>query len=136
MLAETILLRLPAAKLSVIVSALLYARLAKVARPLTAVAVVVPWSASVPLAIVALTTVLLSEVIKLPEESSMRITGCWAKAAPATAPAEGWVRTASRLASPETSRKSPKLATLETPARLAVPVREMKPDARGVRTTG
>src|SRR5438105_2341165 len=125
MFAEMILLKLPAAKLSVIVSTLLYDRLAKVARPLTAVAIVVPWSASVPLAIAALTTVLLSELIKLPDESSMRITGCWAKAAPATALAEGWVRTASRLASPETSRKSPKLAALETPASVAVPVLEM-----------
>ena len=61
-----------------------------VATPLTAVAVSVVASVPpVPEAIATLTTVVVSVVTVLPPESMMRTTGCWVKALPLTALAEG-----------------------------------------------
>src|SRR5258708_13508475 len=72
-----------------------------------------------------LTTVLLVTPLallrRLPNWSRTCRTGCWAKATPATALAEGWVWMARVLAAPATSRKVPKLEVGETPLRLAVP---------------
>src|SRR5439155_3924877 len=63
----------------------------KEARPFTAVAVAVPCKVPAPAARAAVTTVLLSELIKLPKVSSTRTAGCWAKTTPAVAALEGWV---------------------------------------------
>ena len=71
--------------------ATVWERLVKLAKPLRAVAVTVPCKVPAPLARVAVTTVLLSELIKLPKASSIRTTGCWAKTTPAVALAEGCV---------------------------------------------
>ena len=71
--------------------ATVWERLVKLAKPLRAVAVTVPCKAPAPLARVAVTTVLLSELIKLPRVSSTRTAGCWAKITPAVAALEGWV---------------------------------------------
>ena len=59
-------MRLPLENLSVIVSAVLSARLVNVAMPPTTVAVSVPWSGPAPLASDTVTTVLLSPVSRLP----------------------------------------------------------------------
>ena len=97
-LAEVAPLRLPLAKLIVIVSATLYDRLAKLATPLLAVALVVPCNELVPALRVATTTVLLSALTKLPKASSIRSAGCGAKAAPAVAVPAGGVCIVNRLA--------------------------------------
>src|SRR6266853_5261100 len=97
-LPEVAPVKVPLAKLSVIVSATLYDRLVKVIRPLTAVRLVVPCKAALPPARLAVTTVLLSLVRRLPNWSSIRITGCWAKATPAVAVGDGWVRIVSLVA--------------------------------------
>ena len=73
-------------------------RLVKLAKPLTAVVVIGPCSVPAPLLRVAVTTVLLSELIKLPNESSMRSTGCWTNTKPAVAVLEGCVWIVRRLA--------------------------------------
>ena len=65
--------------------------MAKVARPLEAVAVVAPCIAAVPALRVAVTTVLLSVVTALPKESWSWSTGAGEKALPAVAEAGGWV---------------------------------------------
>src|SRR5204863_9029594 len=89
-LPEVAPVRLPPAKLIVIVSATLYDRLAKLATPPLAVTLVVPCNAAVPALRVAVTTV-LSLVRRLPKTSSIRITGCCANATPAVAEVEGCV---------------------------------------------
>ena len=61
-----------------------------VATPLTAVAVsVVASTPPVPEAIATVTTVVVSVVTILPEASRICTTGCWVKALPLTALAEG-----------------------------------------------
>src|SRR6266567_2523944 len=90
-LPEVAPVKVPPAKLMVMVSATLYDRLVNVTRPLTAVRLVVPCKAALPPARLAVITVLLSLLRRLPNGSSIRITGCWAKATPAVAVAEGGV---------------------------------------------
>src|SRR5215472_9642837 len=109
--------------------------------PFTAVRLVVPCSVPGPAAHVALAWVLLSalplaEFRTLPNRSSIWMAGCWAKATPTAALAEGWVWRARLLAAPATSRKAPKLEAGETPARLAVPLQARLPIARGVPVLG
>ena len=89
MLVELVLVKLPLVKPMVMLVATLWNKLMKVARPPAAVAESVPCSAPPPALRAAVTTVLLSEVIKLPEASSMRMTGCVWKATPAVAVEEG-----------------------------------------------
>ncbi len=69
------------------------ARFVNVATPPDTVTVVVPWSGPVPLASVAVTTVLLSPVSRLPNWSSSYTTGCVLNGCPAVAVADGWVWT-------------------------------------------
>jgi len=69
-----------------------------VAKPPDAVAVVVPCKEAVPALRAAVTTVLLSEVIKFPNESSIRTTVALEKTVPAVAVLGGWVWTVSLLA--------------------------------------
>ena len=90
-LPEVASVKVPLLNLIVIVWAMSYDRSVKVTTPLTAVRLVVPCKAPLPAARLAVTTVVLSLVNKLPDGSSMRITGCWAKTTPAVAVAEGWV---------------------------------------------
>src|SRR6266571_4868189 len=52
---------------------------------------VVPCKGPLPAALAAVTTVLLSLLRRLPKASSIRMTGCWMKARPAVAVADGWV---------------------------------------------
>ena len=63
----------------------------KLATPPLAVAVVVPCSVPVPTPRAAVTIVLLSLLRRLPNASSIRTTGCCAKATPAVAVLEGCV---------------------------------------------
>src|ERR1051326_5894241 len=104
--------------------------------PLLAVLLSVPCRA--PLA--ALTTVLsdtpLALLRRLPNRSRTCRTGCWAKATPAVAGAEGWVWMARLLAAPATSRKGPRLALVDRPATVAVPTRLRLPLAKGVPAVG
>ena len=65
-----------AVKLSVIVEARLWDRFAKVAMPLTVVAVNVPCRMPLPAPRATVTTVLLSPLRRLPSASSTRMTGC------------------------------------------------------------
>src|SRR5215467_13819680 len=125
-----------ALKLRVILVATLWERLVNVTRPATAVRLVVPWRVPLPAPRAALTTVLLLLVQKLPNWSCRRSTGCWAKATPAVAVAEGWVWMAILLAAPGTSRKLPRLAPAGRPATLAVPLRVRVPLASGVPAVG
>src|SRR6266566_10059843 len=90
-LPEVAVVKPGAVKLIVIVLATVWKRLVKVAMPLTAVAVVVPCKVPAPAFRAAVTTVVLSELLKLPNWSSTRITGCWAKVTPAAAVVDGWV---------------------------------------------
>ena len=71
-----------------------------VTTPLTAVRLVVPCNVPLPALRAAVTTVVLSLLRRLPNWSSIRITGCWAKATPAVAVAEGWVCKVSRVPRP------------------------------------
>ena len=75
------------------VVATLCERLAKLAIPLMAVAVSVPCKIPLPAFREAVTMVVLSLAMRLPNESSIRISGWSAKAAPAVAVAEGcfWI---------------------------------------------
>src|SRR3989442_624708 len=91
MLLERALLRVPPVKAMVMLVAKLCAKLVKVTTPLAADRLVAPCKAPLPAARAAVTTVLLSLLRKLPKASSIRITGCWAKATPAVAVADGWV---------------------------------------------
>ena len=70
----------------------------KLATPLLAVALVVPCNELVPALRVAVTTVLLSALIKLPKASSIRSAGGGAKTAPAVAVPAGGVCIVNRLA--------------------------------------
>src|SRR5262245_65374466 len=105
-----------ALKARVILVATLCDRLVKVTRPATAVRLVLPWSVPLPAPRAALTVVLLLLVQELPNWSCRRRTGCWAKATPAAAVAEGWVWMARLLATPGTSRRAPRLAPVGRPA--------------------
>ena len=67
---------------------------------MTVVAVSVPCSVPVPVPRAAVTTVPLSVERKLPKASAICTAGCWAKATPAVAVAEGCVCIASLLAAP------------------------------------
>src|SRR5262245_14415523 len=136
MVLELVPLRPEALKASVILAATLWERLVKVTKPLRAVRLVVPWSVPLPAPRAALTTVLLLLVQKLPNWSCRRRTGCWAKATPAIAVAEGWVWMASLLAAPGTSRNAPRLALVDSPTTLAVPLRVRMPLASGVPAVG
>ena len=80
-----------AVKLTVIVVATLCDRFAKVAMPLTVVAVTVACKVPVPALRAAVITRPLSAVIKLPTESSTRMTGCCANGTPAVAVGDGCV---------------------------------------------
>src|SRR5438552_2018360 len=77
------------AKSIVMVVATLWDRFVKLAKPLAALAVTVPCKAPLPALRLALIAMPLSLLRKLPNWSSIRITGCWAKATPAVAVAEG-----------------------------------------------
>src|SRR5439155_1300763 len=91
MLPEVAVVRPVAVKFSVIVLATVWDRFAKVAIPLTAVAVKVPCRVPLPALRATVITVLLSLVRRLPLASSMRMTGCCARTTPAVAAAEGCV---------------------------------------------
>src|SRR5437773_1119238 len=78
-------------KLIVILVAMLCARSVNLIRPAMAVRLVVPCNAALPPAWLPVTTVVLSLLRRLPNWSSIRITGCWAKGVPAVAEADGWV---------------------------------------------
>src|SRR5437867_4993452 len=88
---ESTLLKPVLVKLMVMFVARLCERLAKVTTPAAAVMFVVPCKVPLPALREALTTVLLSAARKLPNWSSIRITGCGAKAAPAMAVGGGCV---------------------------------------------
>src|SRR5216684_7513281 len=90
-LAEVTAVRPDAEKFRLMVSATLYDKLAKVAFPLTAVTLVAPCKEPVPKSRVALTTVLLSVVTRLPNASRSWMTEAGENAAPAVAEAGGWV---------------------------------------------
>src|SRR5205823_9919885 len=90
-LPEVAVIKPGAVKLIVIVLATVWKRLLKVTMPLTAVAVVVPCKVPAPALRAAVTTVVLSEVIRLPNWSVIQTTGCCAKATPAVAADDGCV---------------------------------------------
>src|SRR6516225_7586003 len=119
MVLELVPVRPEALKAKVILVATLWERLLKVATPLVAVALSVPCRVPLPAPRAALTTVLsdtpLALLRRLPNWSRTWRTGCWAKATPAVAPAEGWVWMARLLAAPATSRSAPKLEAGDTP---------------------
>src|SRR6266567_2307194 len=75
-------------------------RLVNVTNPFTALSAVVPCKTPLPPLRLAVTTVLLSPVRKLPKLSSTRMVGCCAKITPAVAVADGWVWMVNRLAAP------------------------------------
>src|SRR5215472_3107545 len=140
MMLELVPVRPEALKARVILVATLCERLSKLAMPLAAVAVSVPCKVPLPAPRAALTTVLsvtpLALLRRLPNWSRTCRTGCWAKATPAVAVAEGWVWMARLLAAPATSRRAPRLALVERPATLAVPLQARLPSARGVPALG
>src|SRR5215468_2199945 len=137
---ELVPVRPLALKARVILVATLCERLLKLAMPLLAVALSVPCNVPLPAPRAALTTVLsvtpLVLLRRLPNWSRTCRTGCWAKATPAVAVAEGWVWIARYLATPATSRNEPRLALVERPTTLAVPLRARLPRARGVPALG
>src|SRR6266699_3024111 len=100
MVVEVAAATLALAKSIVIVVATKCERLVKLTKPLTALSAVVPCKAPLPPLRLAVTTVLLSPVCKLPKLSSTRMTGCWAKITPAVAVADGWLWMVNRLAAP------------------------------------
>src|SRR5262249_13606242 len=120
--------------------ATLWERLLKVAMPLAAVPLRVPCKVPLPAPRAALTTVLsvtpLALLRRLPNWSRTCSTGCWAKATPAMALAEGWLWIARYLARPATSRSEPRMALVERPTTLGVPLRVRLPRARGVPALG
>src|SRR6185503_7968636 len=133
---DVALVKLPLVKLMVMLVATLCARLVNVANPFEAVAVSLPCNVPLPALRVAVTTVVLLFVSKWPAASSMRITGCCAKSAPAVAVVEGWVWMTRRTAGPY-SINWPKLVLLSvTPAIVDVPVLVILPLARGLATVG
>src|SRR5262245_35282724 len=125
-----------ALKARVILVATLCERLVKVTMPAKAAMFVVPCNVPLPALRAAVTTKLLLLVQKLPNWSCRRRTGCWAKATPAAAVAEGWVWMARVLGAPATSRRAPSLAPVGRPATLAVPLRVRLPLASGVPALG
>src|SRR5436190_1661374 len=129
-----------ALKLMVILVATLWARSVKVATPSVLVALSVPCKVPLPFPRAAVITVLLviplAALRKLPNWSRTWRTGCWAKGTPAMAVAEGCVRMARLLAAPATSRKVPRLALVERPTTLAVPLIRRLPLANGVPAVG
>src|SRR6266567_1343074 len=86
------------AKSIVMLVATKWERLVNVTNPLTAVSAVLPCKTPLPPLRLAVTTVLLSPVRKLPKLSSTRMTGCWARITPAVAVADGWICMVNRLA--------------------------------------
>ena len=97
MLVEVAAVNAPLVKLIVILVAKGCARFVKAATPPTAVMLVVPIKVPAPALRVAVTTS-VSLLRTLLYVSSMKITGCCAKATPATAVAEGCVAMTSLLA--------------------------------------
>src|SRR5215475_13426333 len=129
-----------ALKARVMLVATLWDRSVKVATPSVAVAVNVPCRVPPPLPRAAVTTVLLvaplAVLSRLPNWSRTWRTGCWPKGTPAVAVAEGCVRMARLLAAPATSRKVPRLALVERPTTLAVPLIRRLPLTNGVPAVG
>ena len=83
--------------------------------PPLAVRLVVPCNVPLPVLRAALTTVLLSPLRRLPYWSSTRITGCGAKAKPAVAVLEGWVRIVSLLAAAALTTTLEEVAPVKLP---------------------
>src|SRR6266699_875384 len=96
--------------------ATLWDKLVKVTRPLTAVRLVAPCNVPAPAARRAVTAVEPSLARKLPYWSSMRMIGCCAKATPAMAVEEGWVRMVSLLATAGLTRTLAEVALVRAPA--------------------
>src|SRR5437016_4032517 len=136
-LPEVAVVKPVAVKLMVMVLATVWKRLLKVTMPLTAVAVVVPCKVPAPAFRVAVTTVELSELLRLPNWSSTRITGCGAKTTPAAAVADGCVWIVNLVAAPGTSASVPRFdVLLVTTAMTEVPVLVRLTVARGVPAVG
>ena len=93
-------INVPLLKRMEMVSATLCDRLENVTVPLLAVAERIPCSVPVPDKRAAVTTVLLSVVIRFPPASSTLRIGCWENATPAVADDEGSVVMRSRTAGP------------------------------------
>src|SRR5262245_27900220 len=140
MLLELVPVTPEALKARVMLVARLWLRSVKVATPSVAVALSVPCRVPLPLPRAAVTTVLsvtpLAALRRLPNWSRTCRTGCWAKGTPAVAVAEGCVRMARLLAAPATSRKVPRLALVERPTTLAVPLIRRLPLTNGVPAVG
>src|SRR5258708_6213161 len=140
MVLELVVLTPEALKARVMLVARWWARSVKVATPSVVVAVSVPCRVPLPLPRAAVTTVVLVTPLamlrRLPNWSRTWRTGCWAKGIPAVAVAEGCVRMARLLAAPATSRKVPRLALVERPTTLAVPLIRRLPLANGVPAVG
>ena len=98
-----------------------FARSVKVATPPTAPTLVVPSSVPSP-ALRAAVTFHMSLFLRLPNCSSIRITGCCAKGTPTTTVAEGCVAIVSLLPSPTTSVRFPKLEPPEPSALVVIPL--------------
>src|SRR6266478_5256312 len=99
----------------VMLVATVWYRFVNVARPFKAEAVAVPCKVPAPLARAAVTIVLLSELIRLPNASSILATGCCAKATPAVALDEGCVWIVSRLAAAGLTAIVPEIALVRLP---------------------
>src|SRR6266567_4165418 len=97
-LAEVVPVTPALAKSMVMVVATKWERLVKLTNPLTALSAVLPCRTPLPPLRLAVTTVVLSPVRRLPKLSSTRMTGCWAKITPAVAVADGWLWMVNRLA--------------------------------------
>src|SRR5881394_1893743 len=136
MAVEVVLVRVPLLKVIVILVATLCAKSAKVTRPLTAVRLVVPWSVPLPELRVAVTTLVLFAVRRLPAASSILITGCCANATPAVAVDEGCVWITRRAGGPNSSNRPKLVLLLVTAGMTDVPVLVMLPLARGVAALG
>ncbi len=80
-------------------------RSVKLTTPLTVVRERVPISVPAPAAVMLAVTDTLGEVHTLPKASRSPMTGCWVKATPAVAVADGWVLIASAVASPAVTLK-------------------------------
>ncbi len=103
----------------VMLVATLCARSVKVTTPLTAVRLVVPCKVPLPALRAAVTTVVLSLLRRLPNWSSIRMTGCCEKATPAVAVEEGCVCKVNRAAAPALTVNTT-LVALRKPLALAV----------------
>src|SRR5260370_37232146 len=97
-------------KLIVMFVATLCERLVKVATPLAAIMLNVPCNRPLPALRAAVMTVLLSELTRFPNGSSIRTAGCCAKTTPAIAVAEGWVCMVNLLAAPGLMAMAPEVA--------------------------